>query len=468
MTAPLTDHALVVHAFGPVDAYDKLLTVWKSCADGLGMTSPIPPLGLPADLPTGLPPGGALAARQTPDQRFQAIVRRNQDTLILSAALSGDDWSALEPLWISAAAQDWSFGETRIYAAAGRDPGDAVPRLGPSAAVGGHTLVWEASGTPDDRPLRLVVALSRQGRSAESDAWLWSRGDDRLPPFARYLLHTAKIRYQLRVRERYDQEVHVGSVARDTDDLAAEARRILVSDRPALPDLLAIRARLAAQMVQSTGLVGVRTRITEMSRTVEIAVANSRAPSRRGLFADDRALAEWFAHRLADDTHYLDAAAERVRDVLSALSMAIEATLDQRREEFRAEDSAAAQRRERLNLLQTAVIGSALMVLAAVQAFQYRLPLPPSLQAPVIAVLGATTLLLATVALWTRSGHPAPVWTGRFACGLTCAALGWLGTTLTTHLTTGHPAPVSAALSLSAAAFVLGLLAALKLLPRPV
>ncbi|GAA3017561.1 CATRA conflict system CASPASE/TPR repeat-associated protein [Streptosporangium longisporum] len=464
MTAPLTDPAFVVHVFGPATGYDDLRPVWTACADALGMTAPIPSLGLPVDLPANLPRSEAVAARQAPDQAVQAIVRRNHDTLILSVALFGD-WDTMQTRWTSAADNGWSFGEAWIYTAAGSDPGDAV--VGPSANVEGHTLVWEASGAPDDRRLRRFIALSQDDHLIESDAWLWSRGDERLPPFARYLLHTAKIRYQLRVRDDYDEEIHLRTVTRDTDALLAEARNALLVDSRSLPGLLTIRARLAAHTVQSTGLTGVRTRLTEMSRTVEIAAANARPPSRHGLFADDLSLAEWFSHRLADDTHYLTAASERVHDIMSALSMAVEAALDQRREQLHAEESAAVQRKERLNLLQTAIIGSTLMILAAVQAFQYRLPLPPSLQAPLIAVLGTLALLLATITLWTRSPGPAQIWTGRLTTALASATVAWLVTTVVAHLITGHPSPVHATLLISSTVFCAAFLATLKFFRYP-
>ncbi|HEX2315615.1 MAG TPA: CATRA conflict system CASPASE/TPR repeat-associated protein [Thermomonospora sp.] len=474
MTATLTDQALVVHLFVTDDARDALRTAWDACSAALGMDRPVAALGLPEDLPGDLPRAGAVAARQTADRRRQAIVRRHRDVLVLSAALAGDDWADLESAWTSAipSAGDRAFGETRIFAAAGRPTGEVgervpgTPALGPPAIVDGHTTLWETAGGADDRRLRRIVALSHEGRSAESDAWLWSRGDDGLPPFARYLLHIAKIRYQLRVRDRYDQERHVASVGRDADAAVAEARRVLLTEPPAPAALLDVRARLAAQTVRSTGLVEVRTRLAEMTRTVEIAVSNAHAPAHRGLFGDDRALAEWFAQRLADDAHYLEAAAQRVHDVLAALSMAVEAALDERREEVRADEAAAALRRERLNLLQTAIIGAALMTLAAVQALQYRPPLPPSLRPPVIAALGAVTLLLATMALWTRSDHAVPVWTGRIACGLSCATLGWLGTSAVGHLTTARPSPPALTLVIGSLAFTVGLLTSLRLVRR--
>lgn len=462
----LADRALVVHLFTLEDAYPHLRSTWQAGATGLGMTRWIAALGLPDDLPAdpaALPRLGAVAARQSEDGRRQAIVRRTHGALILSLVLLDDDWAAAESAWAAAVetGEDWVLGEARIFAAAG--PSDALAalgaawRLGSAVTVGGHTTAAEVAGRSDDRRLRRIVAVSDPLRSAESDAWLWSRGDDLLPPFAAYLLHLAKIRHQLRVRERYDQDVHVDQVSREADAAARDARRALVSPGP-LSDLLDVRAVLAARTTGPAGLAEVRTRLSDMRRTVEIAVSNARAPVATGLFADDLGLAEWFAQRLDDDVHYLETAAERVRDTLAALSASIDGALEKRREQLRAEDAAHTLRRERLNLLQTAVIGSALMVLAAIQAFQYRPPVPRSVVPPVVAALGGATLLLATLALWVRSDHPALAWTGRVTAGLTGAGLAWLAAAVVAHLATGHPAAPAVTLPLAGASFAAGVL----------
>ncbi len=485
----VSEQALVIHLYVTDKAYEQLRATWKACAETLGMTHLIAPLGLPDELPldsADLPRSGAIAARQTRHGRSgqrQAIVRRHHEVLILSIALTGGagtEWADLERAWESAVTptRDWVLSEVQIFAAGHADTDDRAqltahlpgnPPPGPPVVVDGHTMLWETAGEPDSRPLRRIVAVTISGRSAESDAWLWSRGDDQLPPFARYLLHTGKIRYQLRVRDRYDQEVHIRTVADAADAATAEARHALLSGQGTLSELLDARTRLARGSIRSAGLVEVQTRLLEMSRTVEIAVSNMASLAEAdlgGLFGDDRALAGWFIARLADDAHYLEAAARRIHEVLSALSMAIDGALDGRREELHRLDAATTLRRERLNLLQTAVIGSALMVLAAIQAFQYQISLPRPLVVPILASMGTATLLLATIALWVRSDHTALTWTGRIAGGFTCASFGWLAVTIIAHLTIMRPAPAALSMVISALAFTAGLLLSGRLMTR--
>lgn len=75
------------------------------------------------------------------------------------------------------------------------------PPLGPFA-------VWEASEpgsgqvARDDRVDRRIVVVAERHRDAELSAWTWTRGDGRPTPFTRYLLHAAKLRYELRVLGR--------------------------------------------------------------------------------------------------------------------------------------------------------------------------------------------------------------------------------------------------------------------------
>jgi hypothetical protein len=51
-------------------------------------------------------------------------------------------------------------------------------------------------------------------------------------------------------------------------------------------------------------------------------------------------------------------------------------------------------RQAELTLLQTALIGGLLMVLSAIQALHYTVPLPSPLHAPLIALLGSLALAL--------------------------------------------------------------------------
>jgi hypothetical protein len=101
------------------------------------------------------------------------------------------DAAALSPVVAAAAGQlDWpDCGVVR-----------STPPLGPFA-------IWEAAkgprdaGTWDGRTHRHIAVMAPHDRGAELSAWTWSRGDAELTPLARYLLHAAKMRYELRNAE---------------------------------------------------------------------------------------------------------------------------------------------------------------------------------------------------------------------------------------------------------------------------
>lgn len=118
-----------------------------------------------------------------------------------------------------------------------------------------------------------------------------------------------------------------------------------------------------------------------MKRTVEIARANIDAaidiPS-PGLdygqvFTATEEISGWLLDRLNDSEVYLEAT------MLGAdyISTVISAATEERRQHYQ----------QQLTLLQTSVIGAAIMALTVVQALQYHLPVPGPLQAPAIATI---------------------------------------------------------------------------------
>jgi hypothetical protein len=199
----------------------------------------------------------------------------------------------------------------------------------------------------DDRALRRIAVLAPSSRAADLDAWVWTRGDARLSPFARYLLHAARIRSQLRGYSGGDAVRRLRATAdEDARHLLALPRRDPA--RPADPlaaedALIEASVRLMELRTGSTGLVNALTGVREARRTVQIARSNLATTMRTGpgavprarpgsLFAEDRALAEWFVQRLGDDALYLEAARDRARDVLRIAAAATEAAAAARRE----------------------------------------------------------------------------------------------------------------------------------------
>ncbi|MFC5824744.1 CATRA conflict system CASPASE/TPR repeat-associated protein [Nonomuraea insulae] len=520
----LVDHTLVVHLYSARDepAYARLREFWKTCADGLGMTSPIGPLMLPREPPADqaelhtLIGRLGLAAQQTPDLDNQLILRRHDDVLCVSAALASSEpatWAELDRRWsaIAPPVKSWHLGETRLYQATvlgANDTGpDALddldtgprapdaasvyadspaeePSLGGGVLVGGHTMVWEVlDGRPEPR-LRRIVAVTRQSFRAATDEWLWTRGDATFPPFAIYLRYAAEVR-------------HLG-IALDQGrwkDAVDSAHDLLEQTRPRLAEetaenLLRARHELARMLTGPGGLTDTADDLYEARRVIRRAAENMRSPVLTGfehphdwlgqeptprddrsaaeaaqyfgLFATDRELAERLSDRFEDEMRRLEATRERAREVLTELAQSAATRLQQRREDLQRDEESSREGQQKLNLLQTAVIGAVLMVLAAIQSFGYQVRIPLSLMPAVIALLGSVALLLATLTLGNTRGKEGAVdkesaylrVAVRVAAGLTGAAGGWVVSTLIHRLTTGFPAPVWLSLACAVPSFL--------------
>jgi hypothetical protein len=480
-TTAVFDRALVVHLYAPAhqgESRQRLRTVLQACSDRLGMTQPIAGVG-PYELPelvTGAR-DSAVAAREAPGEGiFQAVVRQVHDVLALSLVVSPSPadvgWRELEGRWVAVAPDGdaWALGEARLLTAVARSPArlsgtfDGVEGpFAPPFDVDGHTVVWEQEGT-DPRSLRRFVAVARAGREDESDAWLWSRGDEGLPPFGAYLLHTAKVRHQLRTREAAEATV---STALDRAD-ALLRERYDRGGADAADHLVAMRGQLSRLLAGPSGLTRLATSLREMGRTVRIAASNTRlvAPPgttgndiEPGIVADDLALADWVAQHIDDDLVYVEAARERVRDGLTEVVQAAEEAIQDRREALAQRQERSRRERERFDLLQTGLIGAVLMVLAATQSFGYRVPLAGSIVPAVIAFLGSLVLVLAAAAVTLRTtadeSRGAEVVASTTA-GLASAALSWVGVAAVVQLVTGEAAPALLTIGVALPAFAAG------------
>ncbi|HET9253719.1 MAG TPA: CATRA conflict system CASPASE/TPR repeat-associated protein [Pseudonocardiaceae bacterium] len=463
MTPPpaLQASALVVHVFIAVNGEHRaedhryLLAVWRACGSALGMTEEIAVTGTAADPPGGwdspMGESGLLAVRSRPGPGVhQVVLRREHDTFCVSvmrepAPAEGISWAQLDRQWSDVAGKvsPGVIGTARLYLARLAGAGAPTPDgalavvvrsacpADPAAAADwwerGVTVpegfaVWEASSPADGRDLRKIIVVAAADRDPELSAWAWISRDRSLPPFGRYLLHAAKLRYQRRVwgagqgfRE-LRQEADV-TVRRLLSMLTPRARSPQRWREPAPAELVEASHELASLQARALGLVDSSTRLREMRRTVVIAAANMTALSDDanlgGLFADDRALAGWLGEQLDDDATYLEAAQERVRQV-SALTDQLVQRGQQRRQ-------------ERFNLGLTGVIGAILMSLAAIQSLSYSVPLPPPVKPAVVTALGAVALLASLVVL--RFAVPDRRWPLALVhagFGLLAASLGWI------------------------------------------
>jgi hypothetical protein len=392
----LTGRELVLHLFAPLDgpgapaAADHLMALWRRCQRDLGMNDEILALGLPADLPDNWPGLGpeqehaegdrvAIAActRRGPGV-FQAVLRRHHDVAGLSVVLAPpaeDDvsWAGLDELWSRAAGElraTGLLGTARIHvgrlcgdgplnltgrpdaarvlagllpgAAAGGQGGQGAARhagasldLGPPSVLAG-LVMWEVGPRPDGREERRIVLLGAEEDDARLSAFAWSRGTPEIPPFGRYLLHAAKVRYHLRV---WAQGRTVRALRDDVEAVTSELARVLAADagadRPA-PGAGAgdargprghverIRRQLERLRAAQAHLVSMASALERMRLAVDIARWNMAQALddgatelfREGLFRDDARLIDWFIQQLADDRAFVEASAGRARGIV--------------------------------------------------------------------------------------------------------------------------------------------------------
>jgi hypothetical protein len=276
--------------------------------------------------------------------------------------------------------------------------------------------VWEASAPLDARVERRMVVLAGEDGDAELSAWTWIGAGRALPPFAKYLLHAANLRYQLRV---WDAGQAFRRLRREADTTIRKLLESVSPSRrrdPSQAELVEASRELACLQARELGLVDRSTRLREMCRTADIAAANLSALSGHaqlgGLFADDRELAEWFAHQLDDDATYLEAALRRSEQVGTLVDRLVQRSRQ--------------RRQESVNLGLSGAVGAILMSLAAVSALQYTVPVPTQVKPAVITTLAAlalcASLAVLRVIMPERRWSLALVQTG---FGVVTAAITW-------------------------------------------
>jgi len=434
--------------------------LWVQCGASLGMTEPVPGVG------AGTEPRGGWAAHtrgllavrsDTGPGVRQAVLRRDHDVLCLSVMLAPDaaenlGWAELDGQWSDAvraadpggaAPACGTLGEARLYLARLVDPGaqpaaesagalvaavrsrapGAPDQLPEGVVTPQGFAVWELLPTADTRIERRLVAVAGHERDPELTAWAWTDRNLNLPPLAKYLLHAAKLRYELRVW-RAAEDIATLRAATDSTIKAL----LEWTAAPAAPSrqLEIIRAShaLVALQARERGLVDRSTLSREMARTVEIAAANlilfAGDESLGGPFADDRALADWLVQRLDDEATYLEAAVRRCEQVGSLADQLVQRSQQ--------------RRQETVNLGLTGAIGAIVMSLGAVQALQYTVPLPGPVKPAVVTALGALALLASLVVL--RVVAPERSWSlvlVRLGAGAVGATLAWIGVAALGH-----------------------------------
>lgn len=425
--------------------------LWESCAL-LGMNCPITGIA-PIDFPASLagvmdaPAYRVLASRESTQPGVsQALLFTSHDVLGLLTVIAPDPprpWPELTRALVQAA-QDTGcdiadgpigmLGTATVRLGLISDSSGQVPRppdltepedagAWPSdwTLLSSGFLVAQAAASTEGSQ-RLLTAVAPAAQEAELDRWTWSSARQ-LPPLARYLLHTAKLRDQLTVFEQGQFRAVRRKVDQRVDQLM-----LLDIEQADLKRLSAARATLARQQADVDGLVTTLARVRIMKRTVEIALANINSaihvPDSRfdygQLFTTTQEIGSWLLDSLNDSETYLEATLARVNNVGTLISDAVE----ERRQRYQ----------QRLTLLQASVIGAAVMALTMVQALQYHLPVPETVQAPfIVTIAGVTLVLPGAILRWTRGiGREEPLSTVDTAMlAVPGAAIGWLLSSIT-------------------------------------
>jgi predicted nucleotide-binding protein len=320
---------------------------------------------LPED-PRELPADGAAAVQQDAAAGRQSVLRRVHDVLNLSVYLGQPapegrharpashpariqaatpsaprrlGWIEQAQLWERArgAGLDAVLGETRVMAArvlAGApveadltDLGQSLDPLLPyreerppgwwrwAVINASGNAVWDTRLAADTGQVREIVVIGPAGEDQAFSDWVWSDGTATLPPFAQYLLHAAKLRYEDRVLDawRRDREP-AGDIAR----VVAELDAALSPGTPRPDKIELLRSRLTRLRAEENQLATLKAGLAQLSHTVSIAQRNlAMIPGceprgdGRGMFAADHALARWLTGQAENDLHYLQIELDR-------------------------------------------------------------------------------------------------------------------------------------------------------------
>ncbi len=243
---------------------------------------------------------------------MQAVLRGVHDVLNLSLRIAppGASWPELRetvvPLlgglsqelvgtaWLYLGKEDAPGREARAFPEA--CPGEQAGTAGCELVPG--VVLRELAVRDDTRRDRCFVGLAAPALDDELSDWTWSNGLADMPTLARYLMHLAKVRQQLRV--------HAGLP--DPAGLRRAADEALAAgDGEAL-------GRAHVELVRRVE------ELKTMHRTFDIALDNAVSALHRAggvpegrLFADDMSLVMYYRQRFEDDIVYLSATEESTR-----------------------------------------------------------------------------------------------------------------------------------------------------------
>lgn len=495
----ITKPALLVHVFLDADAAATpgapaegcLTSLWTATHTALELTDGV--AGTSGDLDIAAlsaPSAGftlrtdVLGMRENPATHGieQAAAFRHHDVVGVSVMLapSSASWQQLSQRWRDATSEvplaaalgtaELHIGLVPDLPADPTDLADALRTQVPEPHDGHWPPCWSASrrrGTtlwelpwrdPVSVPTdRRFLALAPQDRETELDRWLWTDGTPLVAPLTRHLLHAAKIRHLHRVLTA--DLPRLRDFGRQLDEESGNVQHAAASltGRPAATVGRPRTTRPEQLRAAETGLTRIAAMTTEFAHShaqldaaveaIRFAATNARAATRDvrsepgAPIADDARLAAVSAEQAEAESRALRALAEEANRATELADRTI--------------DTLLRDRQAQLSLAQTAVIGALLMVLAAVQALDYKLPVPGPIQAPLIAVLGSLALALPlALPRWRlgaadRAGPPGILVDATVGC--VGAATGWLAASLAATIGLQAAAPVWWSLTAAAA-----------------
>ncbi len=498
-TAEVVKQALLVYSFVPIkdgkrparSGWEYLRAQWEACA-ALGMTQPMPRSRTPTSFPAAQPEPGplrrlAFARHPSRTMVYSAFLFADHDVVGLVAAIAPNDtdphmrsWAQILQAWrghVNRMPPAEILGEvivlTGLYTkarsigqifGAGTEAVDRSVRkasmeaIGPweSVAVTASRLRIYGFAQPDvTARLQRYCLVADHSAEVTLDEWAWAReGHWGLAPFTRLCLHAAKLDYEEAVHRSAKPVSAVSSeIDSAVEDILKKAAKWSPESRVRPRDLLAADTHLQSLLYQLNGPIWRVTRSRDLHETVEIALNNVRryvpelvarvgGPGDPFTPISDRATR--LLRQIDHDIRYLEDLLERGRAAHDFVRLIVE--------------EASQQRRERLTLLQTSVIGAVLAALAAIQALNFSVPLAESLQGPLIAFLAAVAFALpVALARWTGTmPRSAPYrWPDHAAAALLGASLGWFVIALIWHLHWHATAPWPATVGGAAAGAVL-------------
>jgi Predicted nucleotide-binding protein containing TIR-like domain len=370
----VTDQELVVHQFAPLDgpleaaAWEQVRQTWRACRTQLSMTSQLddlPGAAFPSrEAIADATPDSVLAFQQSQDLVYQAILRREHNALNLSVAMAqrapegGHDrslrrlarigssapirkrpgWADDAALWARASGLEPGalLGEARLYLA--RTPPGTSGRVEPTEKLGlaldellpyrkdrparwwrsgvttaaGYAL-WDTGLEADTGAVREIVLIAAADQDDELSAWAWSDRSPAMPPFARYLMHAAELRYEARLLTSWQ---NTAPRDRDVDTLIAGLNAAFQADGLTPDDAERLRAQQTRLLAANSKLTQRKSDMERLRQTVATARRNLTAEEgcaadatgnvNRGMFAGDQQLASYLDDQLGSDLRYLD------------------------------------------------------------------------------------------------------------------------------------------------------------------